>query len=416
MQIYGKVIASIGTSYAVGGLIAGTGKLCAVRPPYFKEEGYLAEVTAFDGKKVMVSLLDRGSAQPGWWVTPEEEGGMPVGDALLGRVLDGAGRPVDGRFLEGCGRASLDDAYLSPMERPLVHEALPTGVRAVDALLTCGRGQRVGIFAGSGVGKSTLLGMIVRNAKADACVVTLVGERGREMREFVYKTLGEGRDRAVIIAAAADTPPLMRVRAVKTSAAIAGHFRSQGKHVVWIIDSATRLAHALREIGLSAGEPPATRGYPPSTFTKMAELMEFAGPSPQGTVTLFCTVLVEGDDHSEPVSDALKSILDGHIVLSRELAGRGHYPAVDVLASVSRLMPDVVDAEHMKAARAARDILAAYAKVDDLISINAYVPGSNPRYDTAREKIGALVEFLKQDVNEKAEFKETIKRLKELVG
>jgi len=417
-KVYGKLTSSAGQSFLASGWRS-SGKVCRICPPYFLEESCLAEAISFNGDgTVILSPLDRnGKISPGWWVVQEEEAGVPVGNFLLGRVLDGAGRPIDGGTpLDGCEKAAFEENTVPPLARPLICNPLPTGVRAIDALLTCGHGQRIGIFAGSGVGKSTLLGMIVRNTEADKCVVTLVGERGRELREFTDRVLGrEGMARTVVVAATADAPALMRARAVKTSAVIAEWFRDQGNHVVWIIDSVTRLAHALREVGLASGEPPATRGYPPSVFSKLAELMERAGPSQRGSITLFCTVLVEGDDLTEPVSDSVRSVLDGHIVLSRSLAGRGHYPAIDVLESVSRLMPDIVDEEHMSAAREAREILAAYKSVEDLIAVGAYTPGNNPRYDNARAKINSLMEFLRQDVTEKAPFNESRERLKELV-
>jgi len=409
-----------GSGASAAGVAAGLGSLCRVCPPFAGGgEGYLAEVSGLNGSAASLSFLERApGVSPGWWVVPCRDGGMPVGDGVLGRVLDGMGRPLDGRPLSpGLPRRPVAGSGIPPLERPLICEPLATGVRAIDGLLTCGRGQRVGIFAGSGVGKSTLLGMIVRNTYADRCVVTLVGERGREVREFTDRVLGpEGMARAAVVVATADAPASARVRAVYASAAVAEEWRDRGLHVVWILDSVTRFAHALREVGLAAGEPPATRGYPPSVFSTLARVAERAGPAASGSITLFCTVLVEGDDLSEPVSDCMRSVLDGHVVLSRELAGRGQYPAVDVLASVSRLMPHVVSPEHLRAAQAFRDLLAAYRSVEDLVAVGAYVPGSNPRYDAALSRIEAMRRYLEQGVSERVPFEESVRKLGEVVS
>nr|WP_084667082.1 FliI/YscN family ATPase [Thermanaeromonas toyohensis] len=419
LPVYGKVTEVSAHAMRAVGPAGALGGICRVCPPLRTEEGLIAEVTALSEKEAVLVPLERAAgAMPGWWVVPVHDGGVPVGDGLVGRVIDGLGRPVDGGPpLSRSERRMVDGSPVPPLARPPIRDIFVTGVRVIDAVLTCGRGQRVGIFAGSGVGKSTLLGMIVRNSAADRCVVTLVGERGREIRDFVEKVLGsEGMARSVVIAAAADVPAPLRIRCAKASAAIAEFWRDCGFHVLWIIDSVTRLAHALREVGLAAGEPPAARGYPPTAFSFLSSLVERASPSEKGSITLFCTVLVEGDDMAEPVSDVMRSVLDGHIVLSRDLAARGHYPAVDVLQSVSRLMPEIVDPEHLAAARKARELLANYAAVQDLVLVGAYAAGSNPQHDEALRLAGPLMDFLRQDVSEKADFAGSRSGLMEVVG
>ncbi len=323
-----------------------------------------------------------------------------VGNELLGRMLDGLGRPMD-------GGASLDTARTYPINavppnavtRPRVTQILQTGVRALDGCLTVGMGQRMGIFAGSGVGKSTLLGMIARNTNADVNVIALVGERGREVRDFVEDSLGvEGVGRSVVVVATSDQPALIRIKAALTATAIAEYFRDKGANVMLMMDSVTRLAQAQREVGLAIGEPPATRGYTPSVFALLPRLLERAGTASdgQGSITGLYTVLVDGDDMNEPVADAVRGILDGHIVLTRELAHRGHYPAIDILQSISRVMPQLVYPEQADSANTLREILATYRNAEDLINIGAYVEGSNPKIDRARTKIDAVNNFLRQ--------------------
>ncbi|RKY60194.1 MAG: EscN/YscN/HrcN family type III secretion system ATPase, partial [Candidatus Latescibacterota bacterium] len=321
--------------------------------------------------------------------------------------------PIDGHGpLKAAARREVYGVPPNPLYRRRITEPLPTGVRAIDGLLTLGKGQRMGIFAGSGVGKSVLLGMIARNTSADVNVVALIGERGREVREFLEKDLGEeGLRRSVVIVATSDRPPLERIKAALVAISVAEYFRDQGKDVMFLMDSLTRVAMAQREVGLSVGEPPTSRGYTPSVFTFMAKFLERAGSSSRGSITGLYTVLVEGDDLDEPISDAARSFLDGHIVLSRKLASMGHYPAIDPLYSVSRVMVDVVSPEHLKAARRAVGILATYREAEDLIQLGAYKQGSNPRVDEAIERIEDVRRYLKQDMYERAEFEESVQRL-----
>jgi flagellum-specific ATP synthase len=327
---------------------------------------------------------------------------VSVGPALLGRVVDARGRPIDGGpVLASRQRAALERRAPDAVSRPRISRPLATGIRAIDGLLTCGQGQRLGIFAGAGVGKSVTLGMLVRNTAADVAVVALIGERGREVNEFLQRDLGPaGLARSVVVVATSDEPAPLRVRAALTATAIAEYFRDSGRNVLLVMDSLTRFAHAQREIGLAAGEPPTTRGYPPSTFALLPKLVERAGTAPSGSITGFYSVLVEGDDPQEPVSDAVRGLLDGHIHLSRRLASQGHFPAIDVLESVSRVMPDVVCRDQRLAAARFRELLAAYREHADLISIGAYRSGSNPLVDRAIEKLPALHRFLRQDLEE----------------
>jgi flagellum-specific ATP synthase len=342
---------------------------------------------------------------------------LQVGPGLVGRVLDGLGRPIDGLGPVGGELVDLDAAVPHPLKRRRIETALPLGVRAADTMLTCGRGQRVGIFAGSGVGKSTLLGMMARGTAADVIVVGLVGERGREVREFLEDDLGpEGRERACVVVATSDEPPLVRLRAAFTATRIAEWYRDQGADVLLLVDSLTRFAMAQREVGLAAGEPPATRGYPPSVFAMMPRLLERAGPGEHGTITALYTVLVEGDDLSEPVTDHARSILDGHIVLSRRLAAAGHYPTIDVLESVSRLMGKVCPPEQRQLAARLRRLMAAWAEAKDLVEIGAYAPGANPDVDEAIAKRDAIEEFLCQAVHEVADHEDSWARLARLVA
>ncbi|MEO0321537.1 MAG: FliI/YscN family ATPase [Myxococcota bacterium] len=330
---------------------------------------------------------------------------VPVGDALVGRVVDALGRPLDGRPAPVLDRRRpLDGAPAHPLARRAVDAPFPVGVRAIDGLLTLGEGQRIGIFAGGGVGKSTLLAMMVRRAAADVCVVGLVGERGREVEELVHETLGaEGLARSVVVAATSAEPPLLRARAALYATTVAEHFRDQGKRVLLVMDSVTRFAIALREIGLAVGEPPATKGYPPSVFAALPRLLERAGTGEgAGAITAVYTVLVEGDDLADPISDAARAILDGHFVLRRELAERGHFPALDVAASVSRVFPRVATTAQRELAARARELLAAERELDDLRAIGAYTPGSLPRLDEAAERAPGLTQFLRQGVGDPA--------------
>jgi flagellum-specific ATP synthase len=338
---------------------------------------------------------------------------LRVGSTLLGRVVEASGRCIDGRPQPVLpDRVPLDRAAPSPIDRPRIHAPLGTGVRAIDALLTCGRGQRLGIFSGSGVGKSVLMGMMTRYTDADVIVTGLIGERGREVNEFIQRDLGpQGLARSVVVVATSNEPALARVQAAATATAIAEYFRDQGRHVLLLMDSITRYAMALREIGLAAGEPPTTRGYPPSMYAHLPRLVERAGLTATGSITAFYTVLVEGDDETEPVADTMRGLLDGHIWLSRKLAGRGHYPAVDVLASISRLMNDITTAKHQAAALVIRQLLAAYAEHEDLVSIGAYRRGTQRSVDVAIEMREAIEDMLKQPVSEPAKYDAVVDRL-----
>jgi flagellum-specific ATP synthase len=342
---------------------------------------------------------------------------LRVGENLLGRIISAEGKPVD-----NLPQPILDDRILfdnSPpaaASRPRINSILSTGVRAIDGMFSCGSGQRLGIFAGSGVGKSVTLGMIARYTAADIIVIGLIGERGRELNDFIGKDLGaEGLKKSIVVVATSDEPALMRVRAPLTAMAIAEYFRDQGKNVLVMMDSLTRMALAQREIGLAAGEPPTTKGYPPSVFAMLPKLVERAGRSAKGTITAFFTVLVEGDDRNDPIGDTVRGLLDGHLWLSRKLSTRGHYPAIDPIESISRLMPDICDPEHLKAARGMRKLLGVYLDNEDLISIGAYRAGSNPEIDHAIKMKPLIDQFLQQDVSERAPLEETVQGIKKLM-
>ncbi len=342
---------------------------------------------------------------------------VPVGEALLGRVIDATGRPLDDRGTLGAveRRPTRADPP-SAMRRQMVSEPLWVGVRAVDGLLTCAKGQRMGIFAGAGVGKSILLGMMARNTTADVTVIALVGERGREVLQFVRDYIGDALERCVVVVATSDEPPLARLKAGLTATAVAEYFRDRGMDVLLLMDSLTRLARAQREVGLASGEVPTTRGHPSSVFTMLPELLERAGPGERGTITGLYTVLIEADDMNEPVADAARATLDGHIVLSRELANRNHYPAISVTQSVSRLMREVVTAEHRESAARFRRLLSAYEDAQDLISIGAYEKGANPLVDQALDSLGAMREFLRQEPDDRTDPNECVNWLAEMMG
>jgi flagellum-specific ATP synthase len=397
--VTGKVVRAVGLLVESQGPAASVGEICEVRTG--RGPTLAVEVVGFrDGRLLSVPLGETIGIRPGDPIVSRGHSlTIPIGDGLLGRVIDGLGRPIDGRgALVGVGRAPLRPAELNPMAREPVAQPIGTGVRAIDALLTCGRGQRVGVFGGSGVGKSTLLGMMARGTEADVVVLGLVGERGREVRSFLEHDLGPGGlARSVVVVSTSDSPPLARQRAAYAATAIAEAFRDAGKHVLLMMDSVTRFAMAQREIGLAAGEPPTAKGYPPSVFARLPGLLERAGAlEGRGSITAFYTVLVEGDDHNEPIADAVRSILDGHIVLSRDLAARNHYPAIDVLHSVSRTMPDVTTLEHRGRAGAVRDWLATLRDNEDLVSVGAYVAGSSARIDAALARRDAIGRFLCQ--------------------
>lgn len=398
--VSGRVVRTVGLLVESKGPRARVGELCELIHPN-GERGLSLEVVGFrDGLLQSVPLGSTSGIRPGdRLVARGSSASAPVGNALLGRVIDGLGRPLD-----GAGPVDVDTMYplhpapLNPMMREPIIAPLGTGVRAIDTLLTCGRGQRLGVFGGSGVGKSTLLGMMARGTAADISVIALVGERGREVRSFIEHDLGpEGLARSVVVASTSDHPPLVRMRAAYAATAIAEYFRDEGKSVLLMMDSVTRFAMAQREVGLAAGEPPTAKGYPPSVFALLPTLLERAGNvRGRGSITAFYTVLVEGDDQTEPIADHVRAILDGHIVLSRELAARNHYPAIDVLHSVSRTMPDVTAVEHRLKAGQMREWLSTLRDIEDLVSVGAYVPGSNPRVDAALTKRESIERFLRQ--------------------
>ena len=380
----------------------------------------MCEVIGFySGRVVLLPFGELEGVRPGA-IVRTIAGGLRInaGDFLIGRVVDGLGHPADEGHPFPRGRAMpIERAGPNPVTRPLIDEPMITGVRAVDSILTLGKGQRVGIFSGSGIGKSILLGMMARYTKADINVIALIGERGREVREFIERDLGEeGLKRSVVVVATSNQPSLLRLRGALTAKAIAEYFRDSGRDVLFMMDSLTRFALAGREVGLASGEPPATRGYPPSVFGLIPRLLERAGRSPNGSITGLYTVLVEGDDLAEPISDISRATLDGHIVLSRELADRGHYPAVDVLTSVSRVMRQVVDPEHERLAKQLRQHVAAYREMEDLINIGAYQRGASPRVDAAIDRMDGINEFLQQDMMEGAEFEKSIEQLRRAVG
>jgi flagellum-specific ATP synthase len=395
-RIVGLTIESVGPSVKYG-------DICKIKTG---QSLYLyAEVVGFNRNRVILMPIgDMRGVVPGAEVYAAGTGLMvPVGKELIGRVVSGIGKPLDGRGdIFTRVKYPVEGREHNPLERKVITEPLSVGIRSIDGLITVGRGQRIGIFAGSGVGKSTIIGMMARYTDADVNVVALIGERGKEVKDFVEKELGpDGLKRSVVVAATSDQPPMIRLRGAFLAHSIAEYFRDQGMAVNLLMDSVTRFAMAQREVGLAAGEPSATRGYPPSVFTMMPKLLERAGTSSTGgSITGFYSVLVEGDDMNEPIADAARGILDGHIVLERKLANRGHYPAVDELASISRCMKDVVDEKHQKAANIFRELLSAYTDAEDLINLGGYVRGANPVVDRAISMIGEMNTFLKQGIYE----------------
>lgn len=376
-----------------------------------------AEVVGFKDNKIVLMPFDSMEGiGPGCIVENTDEPlSVKVGDNMLGKILDGLGNPADGSDITFFKKYPVDQTPPDPMDRVIINEILPLGVKAVDGLLTIGKGQRIGIFAGSGVGKSTLMGMFARNTKADINVIALIGERGREVREFIERDLGEeGMKRSVVVVATSDKPALIRRNAAKTATAIAEYFRDCGRDVLLMMDSLTRFSMAQREIGLASGEPPVTRGYPPSMYSEMPKLLERAGNSDVGSITGLYTVLVDGDDFNEPITDTARSILDGHIMLSRKLAHKNHYPAIDVLQSISRCMSQISDKHQKDLAGQLKNVLATYTEAEDLINIGAYKNGSNKSIDYAISKIDKVNEFLLQATDEKKTFEEEIKELEEV--
>ena len=410
-DVIGLVIVSIGPNVSLG-------EICTIIDREGKEVCQ-SEVVGFkDGKVLSIALGEVQNISPSCEIKATGKSfSVNVGMELLGRVIDGLGNPIDGKGALNCSNyTTIYSSPPSPLERKRIITPLQTGIRAIDGLLTVGKGQRLGIFAGSGVGKSVTMGMIARNTNADINVITLIGERGREVREFIEKDLGEeGLKKSVVIVATSDKSALVRMKGAFIGTTIAEYFRDQGMDVVLMMDSVTRFAMAQREIGLTVGEPPTTKGYTPSVFAILPKLLERAGSTEKGSITGFYTVLVDGDDMTEPIADAVRSILDGHVVLSRKLANKGQFPAIDPLQSVSRVMPDVVDIEHRKRAIVFNEILATYKEAEDLINIGAYVKGSNPQIDHALSKINLLRGFLKQDMMEKTLYEETISRLNQII-
>jgi FliI/YscN family ATPase len=408
----GKVTHLVGLAIEVSGLMGAIGDLCEIRSG---DRLLRAEVVGFrDQRLLLMPLGELSGVRPGSEVLSTGRPQMvPVGAGLLGRVIDGFGRPLDDRGpIEADALRPIHQGPPPVLTRQRIAEPLETGVRAIDALLPVGRGQRVGIFAGSGVGKSVLLGNLASHAAADVNVIALIGERGREVREFVERDLGAGLARSVVVVATSDEPPLLRRQAAFVATAVAEHFRDAGRTVLLMMDSLTRFAMAQREIGLAVGEPPATRGYPPSVFALLPRLLERAGTTPhRGSVTGLYTVLVEGDDMNDPVGDTARAILDGHIVLSRDLAASNHFPAIDVLPSISRLAGDLLDPATSQAASDVRDLLAAYRDARDLIALGAYVRGSDPRIDRAIEARPAILGFLRQARKESTPRAESLRRL-----
>lgn len=415
MNMIGKVVQIVGLVIECNGPNVSMGELCYVHSHFEDVEPLPAEVVGFrEGYVLLMPLGETKGIGPGCQVVSAQKVlQVKVGPELLGRVIDGLGNPIDGKGPILCQKEyPIQADPPAPLERPVIKDSLYVGVRAIDGLITMGQGQRIGIMAGSGVGKSTLLSMIARNTEADISVIALVGERGREVKEFIERDLGEeGLKRSVVVVATSDKPALVRIKGALTATAIAEYFRDRGRKVVLMMDSVTRFAMAQREVGLTVGEPPATRGYTPSVFALLPRLLERAGTSAKGSITGIYTVLVDGDDMNEPIADAVRSILDGHIVLSRNIAAQNHFPAIDVLASVSRVMSAVVPKEHMEANRKLRALMAVYKEAEDLIHIGAYVKGSSPRIDEAVQKIDAINDFLCQGVFEVQSFEETIQRL-----
>jgi flagellum-specific ATP synthase len=414
----GQVLESVGQTIESAGPLASVGECCEILDQFGR--AHLAEVIGFRGTNVLSMPVEStegirfGNPVTAMGVNPEIE----VGPALMGRVLNAQGAPIDdGRPPAVSLALPLEGSVRPPLDRVAIRTPLGTGIRVLDGLLTVGRGQRVGIFGGSGVGKSTLIGMMTRNTEADVTVVGLVGERGREVGEFLENSLGgEGRARSVVVVSTSDQSPLMRMRAALAATTIAEYFAAQGKHVLLVLDSLTRFAMAAREIGLAAGEPPTNKGYTPSVFTRLARLVERSGQFRVGSITAFYTVLMEGDDQQDPIVDAVRSLLDGHVVLSRALAAEGWYPPIEVLDSISRLMPAVTEPKHRENAALLRRLMAVYARSEDLVRIGAYKPGSDPDLDRALRGREAMRAFMTQKSHEQVHFADCVRRLAALAA
>lgn len=421
IEVKGRVLQVVGTIIKASVPRVKIGEICQLKNAW-DEVGIFAEVVGFSQDAALLSPLGplTGISSSTEVIPSGEIQKVPVGPKLLGRVLDGMGNPIDADVK---GPLVTEDYYPlyadppNPMERKVIDKPLSLGIKSIDGLLTCGEGQRMGVFAAAGVGKSTILGQIIRSTNADLNILALIGERGREVREFLEKDLGEeGMKRSVLVISTSDRPAMERLKAAYVATAIAEYFRDLGKKVLFMMDSVTRFARAQREIGLAAGEPPARRGFPPSVFSELPKLMERAGQSAKGSITALYTVLVEGDDMTEPVADETRSILDGHIILDRKMAEKNIYPAVNVSKSISRVMNAIVTPEHRQAAGKFRSLLSKYEEVELLVRIGEYQKGSDAETDEALDKIGEMMNFLKQGLTEKSSFDETVKRLKRVVG
>ncbi|MDE6208862.1 MAG: flagellar protein export ATPase FliI [Lachnospiraceae bacterium] len=413
----GKVSKIVGLTIESIGPDANLNDVCSIVSKDNPNQVIQAEVVGFKDKRILLMPFENvDGIGPGSIVINTGNGlTVKVGEDILGKIVDGLGRPIDGSEIEDGFEQKIEALPPDPLSREIISEVLPLGVKAVDGLITVGKGQRIGIFAGSGVGKSTLLAMFARNTKADINVIALIGERGREVREFIERDLGEeGMKRSVVVVATSDQPALIRNKAAKTATAIAEYFRNQGKDVLLMMDSLTRFSMAQREIGLASGEPPVTRGYPPSVYSEMPKLLERAGTSDKGSITGLYTVLVDGDDFNEPITDTARSILDGHIMLSRKLGHKNHYPAIDVLQSISRVMSQIVTQEQKKLAGELKNVLASYNEAEDLINIGAYKNGTNKNIDYAISKIDTVNEFLMQGTDEKYQFDEELEILRQI--
>jgi flagellum-specific ATP synthase len=417
VRLAGKIVKVAGIVAEANGPGLSVGSLCVIK----NSEGLniQAEVVGFNEKRIIIMPFgEMRGIKPGSQVlATDKRPGVQVGEAYLGRVVDGLGRPIDGKgIIRGEKEYPIYADVLNPLKREIIHDVIDVGIGSINAMLTAGKGQRIAIMSGSGVGKSVLIGMIARNTSADVIVMALIGERGREVREFIENTLGEkGLKKSVVVVATSDSPPLVRIRGAYVATTLAEYFRDKGLDVILVMDSITRFAMSLREVGLAAGEPPSAKGYTPSVFSEIPKLLERAGTVEKtGSITGIYTVLVEGDDMNEPITDCVRSVADGHIVLSRSLSHKGHYPAVDVLASISRVMKDIIDSEHYDNAKKLIEVLSTYRAAEDLIRIGAYVDGSDPEIDVAKKIIKKINSFLRQDIYQKVSFKESVDQLKDL--
>ena len=414
----GRISQIIGLVIEATGLEGSLGELCLIRTK--DNRTIQAEIVGFKGNKILMMPFEEiMGISPGSPVSVNPQPmNIPVGNQLLGRILDGMGNPIDGKGpITGTQFQPVYNVPPDPLDRKRITEIISTGVRSIDGFLTLGKGQRIGIFSGSGIGKSVLLGMISRFTSAEVNVIALIGERGREVREFIERDLGpEGLKRSVVIVATSDQSAMVRIKGSLIATAIAEYFRDEGKNVMFMMDSLTRVAMAQREIGLAIGEPPTTKGFTPSVFSFLPKLLERTGAGKKGSITGLYAVLVEGDDMDDPIGDTARSILDGHIILSRKLSTKGHYPAVDVLDSVSRLFPDIADENHIKCTRELIELLSEYREAEDMISIGAYSAGSNPKVDRALQFKSKIDEFLRQDTNEPSQFDETLNSLFDVIG